>query len=163
MKRSFIAIMFIFSFISASAQDSLAVLRVQTFIRDRFDKYMVDYVWQHAVVVPVDQNYFSDHKKETYLYSDLKGGGTKNGLRIGDTILVFNGQPFYSIKQGMYMMPFVEEKTVKHKRAKREPKSPEEKQRNQETFVRILGTVAPGVINKVGKGSVVYQSSNMIY
>lgn len=155
--------MFIFSFISASAQDSLAVLRVQTFIRDRFDKYMVDYVWQHAVVVPVDQNYFSDHKKETYLYSDLKGGGTKNGLRIGDTILVFNGQPFYSIKQGMYMMPFVEEKTVKHKRAKREPKSPEEKQRNQETFVRILGTVAPGVINKVGKGSVVYQSSNMIY
>ena len=158
MKKFFYIVSILFTSAAASAQDPE---QFSVFVRDRFPAYMVDYVFKNIEIVAVDEDYAKQHKKEKYQYSDLKGLGTQNSLRIGDTLLVFNDQPFYSKGQGMYMIPVVEEKVAKQKRQKRE-KSPEEKQRNQETLARILGTVVPGVINRVGGGSVGYQP-NMIY
>lgn len=135
MKKFFyITIITLFS-ATASAQISDQGKR---FIINTFPDYMPEYVLKNAEIVSVDGHYAKKHKKHVYSYTDLQAVVYQGPLRIGDSILVFNGKPFYSKGQNLFMASADEQKTAKVKT----PKTAEERQQSQQ----VAGEIINGII-----------------
>jgi PDZ domain-containing secreted protein len=119
--------------------------QINNFLIQSFPQYMVDYVLKNSETVAVTEDYAKKNRKQNYQYTNLQGIGYNGSLRIGDTLIVFNDQAFYSNGQKLFMTPIVKQKVAKtHK----EPKSPEEKERNREILVKVLNKV-PQVLGEV--------------
>ncbi|MBP6857731.1 MAG: hypothetical protein KBC11_00840 [Candidatus Pacebacteria bacterium] len=117
----------------------------KSFIAQIFPSYMPEYIFQNSEIIPVDEAYAKEHKKDIYWHNDLKGSLYQGKVRVGDTLFVFNGQPFFSKGQNVFMNPVEKEKTVKTKKVKapkapKQPKSQEQKQQEKEVLVKIIQT-----------------------
>ena len=104
MKKFFYIIVFLSSFTTASAQTPE---QVQSFVISRFPTYMADYVLTHVDTVVVTKKYAKKQKKKVYQYTDLGTMGYQGHIRIGDTLMVFNKEPFYSKGQKLFIVPLV--------------------------------------------------------
>ncbi len=128
MKQFFATIISLFLVTTTlHAQQSLSDKEKQ-FIIQRFPNYMLEYVLANAEEVPVTEKYAKRHDDQ-YIYTDLAGNPYAGKLRVGDTILVFKGKPFFSKGQLRYIDEAPKEEVVKQKRQK----SLEEKKQNQQT------------------------------
>jgi hypothetical protein len=119
--------------------------QINNFLIQSFPQYMVDYVLKNSETVAVTEDYAKKHKKQTYQYTDLVGNGYNGSLRIGDTLMVFNDQPFHSNGQKLFMTPIVKQKVAK---TQKEPKTEEEKERNRQILATVLNRV-PEVLGNV--------------
>lgn len=143
MKKFFYSLVVVcFSFVTADAQ---VTDQQKAFILQAFPEYMPEYVIQNTEVVAVTTKYTKKHKT-LFQYVELsKGVIYKGSVRIGDTLMVFNGNPFYSKGQGLWMYPiFVQKKIAKVQRA---PKSPEQKAQNAQ-LIGSLFTVGMGILSQ---------------
>lgn len=132
MKQFFLVVIsLIFSATTVSAQQGGLSDKEKVFIMQRFPQYMLEKVLADAELVPVTEKYAKRHDDQ-YIYKDLAGNDYKGVLRVGDTILVFKGKPFFSKGQLRYMDESPKEKVVKVK----QPKSAEEKAANREVLVK---------------------------
>lgn len=132
---------------SASAQST----EQKQFVINRFPSYMPEYVFANATVVSVDEKYAKKHDN-IYQYVDLEGKGYQGTLRVGDTVLVFKGEAFYSKGQNLFMTPVVVEKVAKAPKMPKPPKSPEQKAKDVETFKQILQTGTNILTRRVNMG-----------
>lgn len=113
------------------AQPSGPSDKEKQFIIQRFPNCMLEYVLANAEEVPVTEKYAKRHDDQ-YIYTDLAGNPYPGKLRVGDTILVFKGKPFFSKGQLRYIDEAPKEEVVKQKRQR----SPEEKKQNQELILQ---------------------------
>ena len=116
----------------------------KAFIVQRFPGYMVDYVLQNTESVPVTEKYAKKHKKTVFQYVDLQGNGYQGSVRVGDTLVVFSNQPFYSKGQNLFMAQVVEQKKVKA------PKNLKGKNENAQILGQVASNVLGVVFNNLG-------------
>lgn len=146
MKKFFYSLVVVcFSFVTADAQ---ITDQQKAFIAYRFSEHMSDHVMQDAKIFIVTEKYSNRQKRKKIIfqYIDLaKGVVYQEPVRIGDTLGVFNNQPFYSRGKGLWMYPI----SVKKKRTKaqRAPKSPEQKAQNAQ-LIGSLFTVGMGILSQ---------------
>jgi hypothetical protein len=139
MKKFFLSLIILISFTFAA--NTQTTMEQKSFLARVFPKDMPDHVLKNTEVVPVTKKYAKKHN-DVYLHDDLKGNTYPGYIREGDTLLVFNSQPYFSIGQNVFMVPVDEQKTAKIKT----PKTAEERQRSQQGAGEIInGIIKTGV------------------
>jgi hypothetical protein len=138
--------------ISLVATVNAQTVEQKTFLAGIFPKDMPDHVLKNTKIVPVTAKYAKKHN-DVYLHDDLQGGNVYPGyVREGDTLLVFNGQPYFSKGQGVFMKPVPEQNTAKAPKQKRAPRTAEQKQQDNQMVsqgVNILtNIVLPTVLKR---------------
>ncbi len=141
-----------------------ATVEQKSFLAQIFPKDMPDHVLKNTEIVPVTKKYVKKHN-EVYLHDDLKGKVYQGYVREGDTLLVFNGQPYFSAGQNLFMTPVVEQKVAKQKKM---PKTAEQRQQTNQVVGQVVNTVLNVGLNVlgqttgvgVGNNSGYFQSSN---
>lgn len=142
MKKFFISLTIVLASFVAGAQ---ITAEQKNFIAQAFPKEMPNVVIANTEVVPVTKKKarkFAKKYKKGYLYSDLMGKVYSGYIRQGDTLLVFNGKPYYSVGQTAFMVPVEKQKVAK------QPKSPEQRAQGQQMIltgaslgVNVLGAI----------------------
>lgn len=147
MKKFFYIIVLLSFYSVANAQTAE---QQQYFIIQAFPGYMVGYVLENATQVAVTERYARKHK-QLYQYTDLKESGYQGTVRVGDTLVVFKGTPFYSKGQNLFMVPLDEQRTAKRAKAPKQPKTPEQRAQDQQlilTGVNLGTNILGAVLNK---------------
>lgn len=149
MKKFFsILVTFVISTSSANAQASV---EQQSFLAKAFPKYMPEYVLKNTEVVPVTGKYAKKHD-DVYMHDDLKGNTYPGYIREGDTLLVFNGVPYFSTGQKVFIIPVPKQGNTKVSKQKNAPKTAEERAQNQQMVsqgINILtNVVLPAVVGR---------------
>lgn len=130
---SILILSFIFT-TTANAQQGISE-ETKKFIIQTFPGYMPEYVLNNAENIAITEKYARKHDDQ-YQYVDLKGNGYNGSLRVGDTVLVFKHQAFFSKGQMLYMVKIQEQK------AQKQPKTPEQRAQTAQTVNQVITTVA---------------------
>ncbi len=133
------------------------------FVINAFPTYMPGVVINETETVIVSERIAKKLAKkndtESYQYTNLQGKMYVAQVRIGDTLYVFNGQPYYSKGQSAFMLPLGgQAKAPKQKRA---PRTAEQKAQDQQMVSKgisiLTNVVLPTVLKK---NNVSYAGSN---
>ncbi len=117
-----------------------------------------EFVVKEAKLQPVDEDFIKKQKNKSYQYLATS---YKLGVLKGDTVLVYDNQPFYSLNQSSFMFPVIEQKVKKAPKQKRAPRTAEQKQQDQQMVsqgVNILTNIILPTVLK--RNNVSYAGSN---
>lgn len=147
MKKFFYIVLILFSFTSAFAQTPPTIEQAKAFAAQRFLTYMPDYVLANRKDTVITEQYVADHPG-LYQYIDLQGKISKGYIRVGDTLVSFKNEPFYSRGENQFIMGSVPEEPKISKRAIRKAEKQARKeatvQRSQRVPARIGSMTTDG-------------------
>lgn len=85
---------------------------VEAFLLQEFPKHMPAYVLANVDTVAVTE---ADTKKRVRMINLTQGVAFEDNLRVGDTVLVFEGKKFFSLKRNLFITSVEKQKHKKQK------------------------------------------------
>lgn len=113
MKKIFFTLLLTVGIVTSYSQTVALRPEVEAFLLQQFPKHMPAYVLAHVDTVAVIE---ADTKKKVQMVNLNNGSSFEDNLRIGDTVLVFEGKKFYSLKRNLFIACAEKQKQKKEKR-----------------------------------------------